>query len=122
MTLIWLVLGGAAGTVARYYLAERVTDATGSFAAGILVVNVLGSLAIGLFLGFAEVRFDWPEELRILVATGFLGGFTTFSALAWQTYRFADAGDAGAAIANVALSLALGMAAVWAGASAAKLA
>ena len=120
MTLLYVALGGAIGSVARYVVAERVNGWTDYAAAGTLMVNVAGSFLIGLLLTLGESRFDWPQDLRVFIAAGFLGGFTTFSALTWQTYRYADAGDAGAAAVNVGLSVVLGVLAVWAGASLAR--
>ena len=120
MTILYLAIGGALGTIARHYAAERVGAWTESGAVGILAVNVVGSFLIGLFLALGEGRFDWSFHVRILVATGFLGGFTTFSTLTWQTREFLDLRDFAAASAYLASSVILGMAAVYAGAAAAR--
>jgi len=122
MTVLYLVIGGALGTVARYYVADRLGAWTDSGAMGIFAVNVLGSFLIGLFLGLGEQRFEWSFETRVLVATGFLGGFTTFSTLTWQTYGLADVGDYTAATLNLIGSIVAGMAAVYAGVGLARVA
>jgi CrcB protein len=122
MTAVYLVIGGALGTVARYWVADRVGSWTDSGALGILAVNVAGSLLIGLFLGLGEGRFDWSFHTRVLVATGFLGGFTTFSTLTWQTYQFVGIRDFTAAALNVGGSVVAGMAAVYAGVGLSRLA
>jgi len=121
MTVIWLAAGGVLGTLARYVLATRIGDLAGSTALGIFAVNIIGALAIGVFLGLAESREHWSREAHLFVATGFLGAFTTFSALAWQTYQFLDLRDAPAALANMAGTALVGLAAVYAGVALARL-
>ena len=115
MTVVYLAIGGALGTIARYYMADRLGAWTDSGALGIFAVNVLGSFLIGLFLGLGEQRFEWSFETRVFVATGFLGGFTTFSTLTWQTYGLLDVGDYAAAALNLIGSIVVGMAAVYVG-------
>ncbi|SKA80277.1 CrcB protein [Paucidesulfovibrio gracilis DSM 16080] len=79
-----LALGGAAGTLSRYWLsgiAQRFFGA--SFPMGTFAVNMLGSLCFGLLWGLFENRVGFSPELRLLLLTGFMGAFTTFS-----TYMF----------------------------------
>lgn len=121
MTILYLVLGGASGTISRYYMSMWVTNATGSRVGGTFAVNVVGSFVIGLFLVLATERFSWPTGLVILVAAGFLGGFTTFSTFSWQTLEQLESGNVGAAVVNVAASVGCGLLAVWAGVSAARI-
>lgn len=83
-------------------------------------VNVAGAFIIGLFLTLSEERTGLSRDVRLLVATGFLGAFTTFSAIAWDTLQFMEARDFASATLNVAATLACGMAAVWLGAQAAR--
>jgi CrcB protein len=72
--------GGMIGAVARYGLGGWISNATsGKFPYGTLAGNVLGCLIIGLFLTMGYERFSWSPELRVFVAVGILGGFTTFS-------------------------------------------
>lgn len=106
--------------MARYYVADRIGAAMNSGAAGIFVVNVTGSFAIGLFLALGEDRFSWSHETRVLVAAGFLGGYTTFSTLAWQTFRLTEGREVGLAALNVVGSVVAGLLAVWAGAALAR--
>jgi CrcB protein len=121
MTILYLVLGGASGTVARYYMGIWVANATGSRVGGTFAVNIVGSFFIGLFLVLATERFSWPNGLVILVAVGFLGGFTTFSTFSWQTLAQIEGGSIGSAAASVLASVICGLLAVWAGATAARI-
>jgi len=100
-------------------LAQRVlvpgTGALAAFPAGTLVVNVTGSLLIGLLAGLAESRALLGPEARLLLVTGLLGGYTTFSAFSLETLLLLRAGQTATALATVALQVVLGVAAAWAG-------
>lgn len=120
MNVLYLVLGGSLGTLARYYVSGQVDDWAGPRWFGIFAVNIIGSFAIGLFLTLSEERFLWPPELRTLVAIGFLGAFTTFSTLTWETLQMLELRDAGGAALNLSLSAACGMLAVYLGAVTAR--
>ena len=112
--LLWLGAGalGAVGSVARFTLDGAVARRAegGDLPWGTLVVNVLGSFALGLVVG---VGLD--GDVRFLVAGGLLGSFTTFSTWMLETHRLAEEGEGPAALANLALSAALGLAALGAG-------
>ena len=79
------------------------------------VINIVGSFLIGLFLTLSQERFMWPFELRLLVAVGFLGGFTTFSSLTWETLQMLEIRNVAGASLNVGGSIVCGLFAVYAG-------
>ena len=86
MKLFWVGAGGALGSVARYLLDGWVQRfLPGSFPAGILAVNVLGSFLIGLVMTLLEARGALDSTLRVALAAGVLGGFTTYSSFNYQT-------------------------------------
>ncbi len=103
-----VALGGAVGAVLRYAVGVWAVQAGPNvrWPWGTLVVNLVGSLAIGL-LAPTLARND---ALRLLVVTGVLGGFTTFSAFSFDTLAMIQAGRTGAALAYVAVSTAGGIA------------
>ena len=114
--LLFIALGGAAGSVARYLLAvqgQRLSQSI--FPVGTLTVNVLGCLLIGLlgtlFAGPVIVR----EEYRFALLVGFLGGFTTFSTFGFETFSLVSDREWWLASLNVLGSNVLGLAAVWVG-------
>jgi fluoride exporter len=109
--------GGFLGSAARYLLSGLVTQASGAarFPLGTLVVNLLGCLAIGLLAGMAEHRHAFSAATRLFLFTGILGGFTTFSAFAFETYFLGREQAWGAGLANIGLQVVLGLAAVWVG-------
>ena len=109
--------GGFLGSVARYVLTGYVTQATvaARFPYGTLVVNVVGCLVMGILAGVAEQRHLFSAESRLFLLTGLLGGFTTFSAFAYESYFLAREQAWPAAVANVGLQILLGLTAVWLG-------
>lgn len=115
MNLVYLTIGGGLGTLARYYLSGWVSDAWVRPGAGVFVVNIAGAFVVGLFLTLSEDRFLWSPQLRILVATGFLGAFTTFSTWQWESLQMLRVSDVFGASLNLAGSLVVGLLAVYAG-------
>jgi CrcB protein len=85
VAFFWVAVGGAVGAAARYGVAEWMGRRWGwSFPWGTLAVNVTGSLAIGLLMTLLLSRGADPSH-RLLLVTGFLGGYTTFSAFSFET-------------------------------------
>lgn len=119
--LIGLVaLGGAAGSTARYGIELLLPDAgaTGGWPLATLTVNLLGAFALGFGLeALARLGRETPlrRDVRLVGGTGFLGGFTTYSALALETERLLSGGQAGTAVAYVLVTIAAGAAACLAG-------
>ena len=111
---LWVAIGGALGSMARYALGNAMAVAVGAqFPWGTLLINVLGSFVISFFgvltgmnPGMAA-RFPLPFEARIFVTVGLCGGFTTFSAFSLQTVELARNGNPGRAALYVAASAAL---------------
>ena len=120
MTIVLLVgAGGLFGSVMRYVIGTWINPTTGShwLPYGTLAVNVVGCLAIGLVMGYAETRNVLGENTRALLIVGLMGGFTTYSAFGYETVAMFRDGQTLAAAANVSLQLVLGLGAVWAGVS-----
>jgi CrcB protein len=104
------MLGGL-GAISRFLLDGAVAGRWGrDFPYGTLVVNVTGSLGLGVLVGAAV-----GEDAYSVAGTGLVGAFTTFSTWAFESHRLTEDGQLPAAVANVAVSLVLGVAAAWAG-------
>lgn len=114
--LLLVGLGGALGSMARYAVAVLMLQPGATrFPWGTLAVNVLGCLAAGVLAGLSE-RHGWLDaDARAFLFTGLLGGFTTFSAFGLDALALMRRGEPGAALAYVAASLVLGLAAAWMG-------
>lgn len=112
-----VALGGAAGSVLRYAVGLLLSQAgaPGRLPPSTLLVNVVGSLVIGLVSGWLSRLPTSPPELRAFIVTGVLGGFTTYSAFAIETVTLAQAETPGVALLNVAAHVTLGLGAAWLG-------
>ncbi|HEX9615065.1 MAG TPA: fluoride efflux transporter CrcB [Bacteroidota bacterium] len=87
-------LGGGLGAVARYWLSAAVYRfLSPEFPYGNLVVNISGCLCIGLIMSVTEERFVIPSTLRLFLAVGILGGFTTFSSFSYETIALLKGGE-----------------------------
>ena len=114
-SMFFVALGGAIGSVARYELTGWVLHRTVTwrFPAGTFVVNVAGCLVAGLLAGVAA-KADWlTPDVRLLLFTGLLGGFTTFSAFGLETMLLLRRGEWLVAGGNVIASVVVGLAVLW---------
>jgi CrcB protein len=110
-----IAAGGALGTLARYGLAQLVPLSAGAFPWATFVTNITGSFALGLVLVVLLRRFPSNRFARPFVATGFLSGYTTYSTFALETVLLARDGNVALAAAYAVASLLAGFAAVYAG-------
>lgn len=115
-TYLWVALGGALGSVARFACSEWVQSRWATFPWGTLLVNVLGSLLIGALAAMTENdRWSIPLVARQFLMIGILGGFTTFSSFSLQTLMLARSGAIFMAGLNVLASVGLCLLAAWLG-------
>ena len=109
--------GGGLGASLRWLLALKLNPGLGeepAFPSGTLVANLIGGFLIGLLMAAFIARIDWPDEWRLLLVTGFLGGLTTFSAYSWEIVYFLAQGRYGLGFLSLSLQLggSLGLTAV----------
>jgi len=114
MTRFLLVgVGGFLGAMARYGVSLAAARLwSGEFPLGTFAANVSGCFALGLFVTLSSERLGLDPGVRLMIATGFLGAFTTFSTFEYETHRLLETGAWGWAVLNAAASLAAGLAAV----------
>ena len=111
-----IAAGGALGSVARYALSSQLAEwIDRPFPWPILIVNVLGSFAMGVIVQVGVLKLGLPLEVRTFLTAGFLGGFTTFSAFALDSVVLMDRGDVAGAVFYVAASVLGSIAALFLG-------
>ena len=111
-----VALGGVVGCIARYWLGGAVQQlGDHNFPTGTLAVNILGSLVIGLVMTLSIERGIVGEDLRILLTTGFCGGFTTMSTFSYETLALLRNGERLLALGNVGGTLVACIGAAWTG-------
>jgi CrcB protein len=115
--LLLVLLGGAVGTGCRYGLSNLVYAhiKNPTFPWANLLINVSGSFVLGVLAQLFEARLLVSPAVRVALMTGVLGGYTTFSSFAYESYTLLRDGERGLALANAAGSVTLGILAVWAG-------
>ncbi len=113
--LAWVCLGAAVGAPGRYLVDRAVQTRHDSLMPwGTMLVNVVGSLVLGVLVGLATAR-DVPEAVTLTLGTGLCGALTTYSTFSYETFRLFEDGARLYAVLNVAVSLVAGLAAAAAG-------
>ena len=114
--LVWLFLAGGIGVLARYGLGALVHRWYGGhFPLGTFVINVLGCLIFGFFWSLAEERMVISAETRVILLTGFMGAFTTFSTYAFETTGLIRDGQWMMVAGNIVGQTILGLVAILGG-------
>jgi len=116
VTYLVISIGAVLGANARFILGRWVADRMGAgFPYGTLIINVSGSFLIGIVLTVATQRAIAPSWFQPALAIGFLGAYTTFSTFSYETLSLVNAGSVAAAAANIGVSVAGAMIAVYLG-------
>lgn len=110
-----IMIAGALGALARYALQSLIDPRSAGLPWGTFVVNVSGAFALGFLFTLLTERIGVEPWLRTAITVGFLGAYTTFSTLAFETVRLLDGGEWVAAMLNMAGSAVFGIVAVIAG-------
>ena len=114
--VIAIAIAGAIGALARYGIDGFISRRSrGAFPWGTFVVNISGAFVLGLVFTLATEKWGLAPWLRSAITIGFLGAYTTFSTLSFETYRLAEDRALGLAAANMLGSCAAGLAAIYAG-------
>ncbi len=114
-SVLLVFLGGGLGSVCRYLVGIPFIKSTLTFPYQTLIVNVVGSLCIGLLLGYFNTQASTSSFWKLLLVTGFCGGFTTFSTFSVDTLALIKHNQSGTALLYVLLSLFFGLLATYVG-------
>jgi len=121
MKYLWVALGGALGSVARYAVGLLIYERMGTrFPYGTFVINISGCFIIGFALTILDEQMGLPPQWRLAIPIGFVGAYTTFSTFEYESLRLAQHGQAALGLAYVVLSVVLGYGAVWLGMAAGR--
>ena len=118
LAYLWVAIGGAIGSVSRFWLSGLIATRFGeTFPLGTLVINITGSFLIGIFAAFADPdgRYLTSPGVRQFLMVGVCGGYTTFSSFSLQTLNLLREREWLYAFGNVFLSVALCLIGVWLG-------
>jgi len=119
---LMIALGGAIGAIARYEMTNLIQHKSHvGFPSGTFVVNVTGCLIIGFTIGLLDEHVIGNANWRLLIITGFVGAYTTFSTFEAETFNAVATGAFAIALLNVVLSVVAGYAAVWLGVAASRM-
>lgn len=118
---ILIAIGGALGSIARFWVGSTVAGRMGTrFPYGTLVINVSACVILGFSLVFLDRRSVLNPAWRLLIPIGFVGAYSTFSTFEWETFANLQTGAFLIAASYVVLSIVLGLAGVWCGVAIAK--
>jgi CrcB protein len=113
--LVLVFIGGGFGSTLRYVIGKYLNNPETGIPYGTFLANILGSLLIGIILGLAAKNNALTENHTLLLATGFCGGFTTFSTFAYENHVFLKSGDFTSFALYTIASFVIGFLAVFAG-------
>ncbi|MDA9335017.1 fluoride efflux transporter CrcB [Flavobacteriaceae bacterium] len=113
--VLLVFIGGGTGSVLRYLVGKIFNNSTQGFPWGTFSVNIIGSLLIGILMGMALKNSSLSENQTLLLVAGFCGGFTTFSAFAYENQVFLKEGDLTNFFIYTLGSIGLGLVAVFIG-------
>lgn len=104
--VVYAAIGGALGTVLRYLLTLTIQErAGGGFPIATLLINISGSMLLGFFMRYGLEASTASPELRLMLTTGFCGGFTTFSTFSYETARLIEGGEWNRGLAYITASV-----------------
>ena len=113
--ILLVFVGGGFGSALRFIIGKWLNSSNDGIPYGTFAANIIGSLLIGVILGLAAKNDSLTESQTLILATGFCGGFTTFSTFAYENHVFLKSGDFTSFVIYTIASFAIGFLAVFLG-------
>jgi len=114
MQFIYVFIGGGLGAMCRFGIGQWITNSENGFPLPTLIANLASSFILGLLIGYS-INQNLHTNYKLLLMTGFCGGFSTFSTFSAETYQLLVNGDTGLSFLYVTSSVLVCVSAVWAG-------
>ncbi len=117
-TLLGVFIAGGIGSAVRYGLGQRMflkNMSTNYFYLPTLLVNLIGSFLIGIIMAYAAKNITFDTDYKLILATGFCGGFTTFSALSNEAFLMLKENNVIGAVVYIGITITFGLLATWMG-------
>ena len=115
LQIIYIGIGGFIGTVSRFLISRYVNQLFPAFPFGTLIINITGSFILGFIVYSITLGKNISPDMRDFITIGILGGFTTMSAFAYESFRLIELNQLALVALNIALNLVLCIAAIYAG-------
>lgn len=114
LQLLYVFIGGGLGSVCRYSIALAFVNQKSIFPYATLLANILSCLILGYFIGM-ELKAEVPNSTKLLIMTGFCGGFSTFSTFSTETFKIFESGHYGTALLYIGVSILLCLSCIFIG-------
>jgi CrcB protein len=115
LTIIYIGIGGFIGSISRFLLSKYLNNFTASFPVGTLCVNVLGSFILGFIIYSLSAGKKIPADVRDFLTIGLIGGFTTMSSFAYESFRLLELNQYLLSVISITLNIILSLLAVYLG-------
>jgi len=114
MNLIWVFVGGGSGSLCRYGIAKLMANYKMDFPLATFIANVISCIILGYLIGLT-MKDGLSENMKLLLLTGFCGGFSTFSTFSAESFQLLQNGNTGTAILYIGASLSVCLVCIWLG-------
>lgn len=114
MNLVWVFVGGGLGSMCRYGIARLMSNYKLDFPLATFIANVISCIILGYFIGLT-LKEGLSDNLKLLLMTGFCGGFSTFSTFSAESFQLLQSGNTGTAILYIGTSIVVCLICIWLG-------
>jgi len=114
MNLVWVFVGGGLGSICRYAIARWMINYKLDFPIGTFIANIISCIILGYFIGIS-LKDGFSDNQKLLLMTGFCGGFSTFSTFSAESFQLIQNGHLGTAFLYIGASILVCLICIWLG-------